>query len=487
MAVVVLLSIFGAACTNSEGSREIAALEKAYQSGVLTKDEYAAKMARLASKLNTLVALDKALAAGVLTKEEYQTKKAALLASDPQVALAPVAPGSKTLEPAPAPAPPPVALREAKNSPPPSAPPTPPAPASVQAHSYRMKMIKVVDQSGFERPLMSVSMLIPTDWESQGATTWNIKDRCNTIQTTVHATGPDGRGVDIFPAYNWTWADDPKFLQQTYAQSVQMGTHACDVIPPMGAADYLRRNIGKIRPNAQLVGFEPTPKLMQILQQQARQAEQSAAQYRLQQRVRPDVVRARVKYSLNGRPVEEWIIAATVITGTLGPSYNARTMQQVQAYSYSCVAYVTAERAPQGQLDASEKFFELVTSTYRVNPEWQNRVNGNAQAIQQIELKGVRDRSAIVTKNAEDIRNIQRQGYENQQKSQDHISRQFSENMRDVETYRNPTTGDTVELSNQYGHAWVNNRGEYLLSDQAGFDPSVTFKEDWKPLEHVKP
>jgi hypothetical protein len=57
--------------------------------------------------------------------------------------------------------------------------------------------------------------------------------------------------------------------------------------------------------------------------------------------------------------------------------------------------------------------------------------------------------------------------------------------MRGVETYRNPATGETVELSNLYGNAWVNNRGEYLLSDQAGFDPSVTFKEDWKPLEHV--
>ena len=98
-----------------------------------------------------------------------------------------------------------------------------------------------------------------------------------------------------------------------------------------------------------------------------------------------------------------------------------------------------------------------------------------------------RDRSAIVTKNAEDIRNIQRAGYENQQRSQDRISEMRSQTMRGVETYRDPTSGETVELSNQYGHAWVNNRGEYLLSDQEGFDPSVTFKEDWKPLEHVKP
>jgi hypothetical protein len=363
-----------------------------------------------------------------------------------------------------------------------------PRAAGGEPHSYRMKMLKVMDQQGFERPMVSASILIPTDWQSQGsATTWNIKDRCNTVQTTVHAAGPDGRGVDVFPSYSWTWADDPKPLQMLYAQSAQLGSHACDVMAPMGAADYIRRNLARVRPNAQVVGFEPVPKLAQTFEQQARQAEQAAAQYRLQQRVRPDVVRARIKYSLNGQPVEEWIIAATVITGTLGPSFNMQTMQPTQAWSYSCIAYAVAERAPQGQLDSSEKFFDLVMSTYHVNPEWQSRVTGNALAMQQIELKGVRDRSAIITKNAEDIRNIQRQSYENRQRSEDHVFRQFSEATRGVETYRNPSTGELIELSNQYGHAWVNNRGEYLLSDQAGFNPSVTFKEDWKPLEHVKP
>jgi hypothetical protein len=144
-----------------------------------------------------------------------------------------------------------------------------------------------------------------------------------------------------------------------------------------------------------------------------------------------------------------------------------------------------AERAPQGQLDASERLLETVATSFHVDPQWQAKVTGNALAIQQTELKGVRDRSNIVTKNAEEMRNIQRQGYENAQRAQDHAADQWSQGTRGVETYRNPATGETVELSNLYGQAWVNNRGEYLLSDQPGFDPGVTFKEDWKPLERV--
>ena len=333
--------------------------------------------------------------------------------------------------------------------------------------------------------MASASLLIPTDWQFQGATNWNIKDSCNTIQTSVKATGPDGKAFEIFPAYAWTWADDPTFLRQGFAQKAQFGTHACDVQPPVSAADYAKQIMGKVRPGARIAAIEPAPQLMERLQQQARQTEQSAAQYRLQQRVHPDVVKARIKYSVNGQAVEEWVVVAVIVTATTAPSYSARSMKMVPSTSYNCSATMMAERAPQGQLDASAKFFDLVASTYHVSPAWQNRVAGNALAVQQIELKGVRDRAAIVSKNAEDIRNIQREGYENQQRVQDQSAKEFSQVIRGVESYRNPGTGETVELDSNYGHAWVNGTGTYLLSDQAGFNPNTVSSESWTPLEHV--
>ncbi len=344
-----------------------------------------------------------------------------------------------------------------------------------------------MDEHGFERPMPAAAMLIPLDWQFQGAANWNIKDSCNTVQITARATGPDGRAFEVFPAYNWSWADDPTFLRQAFAQKAQFGTHACDVQPPVGAADYAKQIIAKIRPNVRIASIEPAPELMEKLQDQARQTEQGAAQYRLQMHVRPDVVKARLKYTLNGQPVEEWILVATVITATTGPSYNVRTMQMTQANSYSCRATMVAERAPQGQLDANAKFFDLIGSTYHLDSAWQSRIIGNAQAIQQIELKGIRDRSAIITKNAEDIRKIQQQGYENQQRVQDQGFKEFDQVIRGVESYRNPNSGETVELDSAYGHAWVSGNGTYLLSDQAGFDPNTVSRESWTPLQHVTP
>ena len=359
--------------------------------------------------------------------------------------------------------------------------------APAGGHTYEMKRVQILDQQGFERPMPSGSMLIPTDWQFQGATTWNIKDVCNTVQTSANATGPDGRAFEIFPLYTWVWADDPTALRQAAAQRAQFGSHPCDVSAPLNAADYAKSVIPRIRPNTAIAAIEPAPELLQKLQDTARQTEQAAAQYRLQQRVRADVVKARLKYNLDGRPVEEWVVVATFVTATLGPSYDMRTMRMTQAYSYNCLASMVAERAPQGQLDANSKFFDLLNSTYRVDPQWQARVTQNAQQMQQIELKGIRDRSAIVSKNADDIRNIQQRSFENQQRAEDQNFKGFDQVIRGVESYRNPNTGETVELDNTYGHAWVSGNGTYLLSDQAGFNPNSTMQGSWTPLEHVKP
>ena len=466
---VAAIACCGSACSRHSNSPELAAIESAYHAGVLTKDEYTARVARLSQ----LAALDKALLAGVLTKEEYAAKKAAL---GPVSAPAPVdavspAPVNAAVSPAPVDSAAPPAPVDSAVSPAPA--------ADSQSHLFRMKAAQIIDSQGFGKPIASASLLIPVNWQSQGATTWNIKDKCNSVQTHFVASGPDGHAFERFPVYNWAWADDPRALQLAFQQNARMGTHACDIMQPMSAQEYLRRNLAKLRPNAELVGFEPAPALMDSLAQQAKQTEDAARRFNLRQQVKYDAAKARVKYSVDGKPMEEWILAAVVTTGTLGVT---------QQWTYRCVAYTAGQRAPAGQLESSEKLFQLIASTFRVDPEWQARVTKNALAMQQIELKGIRDRSAIVAKSAEEQRQMQQQTFENRQNAEDRSSTQFSQYLRGVETYQNPNTGQTVDLDSKYGHAWVNGNGEYLLSDQANFDPNSVSgnTQTWTQLQHVK-
>jgi hypothetical protein len=81
IAVAVLLCFGGSGCSHSGGSKELAALDQAYQSGVLSKDEYEAKKAGLESQSEEFKALDKALATGVIPQADYDAKKARLIAN----------------------------------------------------------------------------------------------------------------------------------------------------------------------------------------------------------------------------------------------------------------------------------------------------------------------------------------------------------------------------------------------------------------------
>ena len=67
------------------------------------------------------------------------------------------------------------------------------------------------------------------------------------------------------------------------------------------------------------------------------------------------------------------------------------------------------------------------------------------------------------------------------------MGREFDQYIRGVQTFENPVTGEKVELSNQYGRAWANDAGEYVLSDSAFFNPNVVLHGNWTELQPAKP
>jgi hypothetical protein len=364
-----------------------------------------------------------------------------------------------------------------------------------QPNYYRMKKVAVIDEHGFERPMRALSLLVPSDWQFQGSVRYNTALGCHAdlVQVSFRAASPDNRfAVEMFPGLHWTWADDPssvRAMQMSAQQSLRFGRKECDIMPPMGPGDFLRRMVvPKVRPNARVVAVEPMPDVSQKLQEKAREQENMAARVGMRMRIHAEAARARLEYDLNGQAVEEWVTAVTFAAATAGPSFDMATGRMGQTLFYNCGGYLLfALRAPQGQLASRQKFFDLVLGTVQVDPAWQGRVTQVLVNMQASDAKGVRDRSAIVAQNQRDISGIINQTFENRQKSQDASAEQFSQYIRGVETYRNPHTGETVELSNQYGHAWINNSNEYILTDSPGFDPSVALKGNWTALERTKP
>ena len=47
--------------------------------------------------------------------------------------------------------------------------------------------------------------------------------------------------------------------------------------------------------------------------------------------------------------------------------------------------------------------------------------------------------------------------------------------------------GNTMELSNQFDHAWLNGSNEYLMSDDANFNPNGVLNGNGNQLQLVRP
>jgi hypothetical protein len=76
------------------------------------------------------------------------------------------------------------------------------------------------------------------------------------------------------------------------------------------------------------------------------------------------------------------------------------------------------------------------------------------------------------------------EAWQNQQASRDRIATAWSETMRGVETFVDFAGGGTVELQSGFDNAWSNGAGEYVLSDQPGFNPNTVFTDqNWTRME----
>ena len=179
-----------------------------------------------------------------------------------------------------------------------------------------------------------------------------------------------------------------------------------------------------------------------------------------------------------------FLIHHTIVT----PTANTAALMQGQV-SYTASNYVmfaegpTALRGPVGHVDP--KLMATILASIRPNPQYQAAVSQFLANMSQIAQKGAMDRARIWQQAGQQISNIITQTYQQNQAIQDRAAEQFSQAVRGVETYIQPD-GQRVELTGGYDNAWMNNRGEYLLSDQPGFNPAVQLQESWQPLRKTR-
>jgi hypothetical protein len=351
--------------------------------------------------------------------------------------------------------------------------------AAAADHYFRMKEATIIDAGANNLP--AVSVLIPSDWQFQGEVRWGGSIAgcfADAAAVSMHAQGADGAVVfESMPSFTWQFADDPvtqRAMVQENQGGLAVGLKPCPVIAPMSAEAFLREALlPKVRSGKSIVAIEPLPEFNQRTRERLGLPAGGA-----DQGVRTDAARARLAYELDGRPVEEWITAVVVVRAFPGARGNV----------YDCHAVMLlALRAPKGTLDANDRLFRLIASTIHRESQWDSRTNALIAGLYQKKQLEEAKRSAIIAEIQQHIAQTINASVANQQHAAAVSAAGADQLIRGVQSFRNPETGATLELSNQYAHAWSSGANDYVMSDDPNFNPNGRVSGSWTALKLIPP
>jgi hypothetical protein len=355
---------------------------------------------------------------------------------------------------------------------------------SGQAQRYfLMKQVKIIDQAlGQGKP--AYDLMIPTAWQFKG---WvNINATEGGCFADWFAVVGDAKSADnsvemqILPQFTWQYIDDPAGQQQMQMQNrkdAQVGMKPCPVRAPVHAADFLRQDMmAKHSKGATLISVEAFPELDQMVRQRLGLPPNAAAGGA--GAIRTNAARARFTFTDDkGQQIEEWTTAAIIVRAFPVGGHTAYDWHAVMVMDF---------RAPKGKLDSNDRLFKLIASTIRPEPEWQKWSNGIIAGLYQKKQEELAKQAAIIAAFRQHVADTINDVTANSMAGANHAAYGESQIIRSVQTFRDPSTGSTFELSNQFDHAWLNGTNQYVMSDDPTFNPNGNLTGNWTELQVVR-
>ncbi|HLG95743.1 MAG TPA: hypothetical protein VKX49_05480 [Bryobacteraceae bacterium] len=354
------------------------------------------------------------------------------------------------------------------------------APAGV----FRFQTVSIMDDPrhiGGE----AYRILAPAGWRVEGNIIWK-NAAADPAAPYVKLIGPARQEIGVLPSTSFIW--NPQMLGPRFRPgSFYAGT---EVQPPVMDPERCIRTIiipryRRILDNADVVKQEPLPELVQAIRQKYAGPEYQSAVFQ--------AGKMRFQYVENGVPMEEDVYVVTAgIQFRVGPTVS--TLWGPDEIRYS--------KAPKGTLDAQLALFETAMFSLRPNLKWWAGVQQVSQELARLQMQAsttaagqamqqqaaAADRMYTNRKLAENgtqINDMIMRGYQNRQATMDRINERWDRTVRQVEVYRNPTTGENIELPSGYNTGWVNKSGEYVVTGSVNYDPNSASNGAWTRLEKV--
>jgi hypothetical protein len=323
-------------------------------------------------------------------------------------------------------------------------------------------------------------LMIPSTWKIVGGVKFGgSPSGCfsDIFAIGLNATSADGAtSFAAGPDYSWQYADDPSVLQSLNDPSrraLGVGGKPCPVAKPMKAEDYIRQNILKLYPSGTtVVSVAPFPELNEIVRKRQGLPPGSGNTGA----TRTEAVRVRLAYQKDGKDLEDWLAVCVVVN-----IYPAGRGSFYDSHATSLIAF----SAPKGKLDGNDKLFQVITSSIQPEPQWVSYTGGVLSKLYQAQAQKVATINKMwadfYTKEAQTINGVTANAMQGADASAFHAD----QNIRGVQTFRDPTTGKTQELSNLYDHAWQDGSNDYILSNDPTLNPNAHLSGNWSELQPV--
>ena len=325
--------------------------------------------------------------------------------------------------------------------------------ATVAADNTRLKIVDIMDPSGFEKPLVAARSVVPADWSSQGGIVWNLQGECQRgFQMNWTAKSPDGKSsITMLPTQAWR------------ANSIGLPIPRDCINGMFESADQFA---------AAFVSQQQDGRVLEVYRDEKLLAALSPLNY--EQPGDPytknwtDFISAQVSYTEKGEKMMAVMTMMTMHTHMVSGHSFGSPMQM----SYGAAVMLTVYAAPEDEFENRLGEFHLFATNYRPGLEWQTRIAQHNRKMSGIAIEGARDRSEIISKTYSDISDSSMISWRKRNAMTDTGQREASEMIRGVETYGADTSTGQIELPFGYDHAWQMPDETFVVTNDAFFEPA---------------
>jgi hypothetical protein len=273
------------------------------------------------------------------------------------------------------------------------------------------------------------------------------------------ATSPDGlHEVALLPRLSW----------QVPSQGI-VPLNPCPAAPVASAHEYLAYLMQSARPNAREISYRDRPDIAS--------ASEAATQRAGISNLRHEAGEMLIGYSLEGQEMRETLVVGVEFSAVQG------TLQGTADTAF-------ALRAPDGLLDF--EVADRMRSSMRMERAWseqmlawsrqrvamlsQHQVDSiqawHQRRMNEITTAGILARGRIRQETIADLGRINSQIVASQAASGEHRQAAFVDMIQEVQPWRDPGSGQQVDLSIHYQHAWQLDDGRQFLTNDASLDPA---------------